>query len=74
MKKYLLMPGHVKSTTDNDNHYISAVQLADLYKVPLSECHVYNRAQPESKKGIDTRNYIRLFPRQNGDYRPPEGS
>jgi len=42
MKKYLLMPGYIKSQTDGDQHYISPVQLKNLYNVPMSECLIYN--------------------------------
>lgn len=65
-KKYLLIPGHVKSINDGDIHYISPVMLKNLYNVNMSECLIYN---PKLKQ---PKNLIELHPREDGDYTLPE--
>lgn len=67
-KKYLLMPGYVKSNNDKDRHYISTVQLRKLYNVPMNECLVLNnRNSTMIPPGL-----IKLRTKANGDYTIPE--
>lgn len=68
MKKYLLLPGFVKSWTDGQTHFVSAGELARLYNVPMRACHIYDRDRPETTRGIDMAKYIKLFPRSDGNY------
>lgn len=77
MKKYLLCPGYVTSRTDGDRHYITADQLARLYRVNPSDCEVRQDAEPwESPSLAAVRKQrhaglIKLGPRYDGDYRLP---
>lgn len=67
MRKYVLCPDWVRSTTDGDEHYIDARTLARLYGVPLVECYVYNEGfqrMSNRPKGL-----IYLQPRYHGDYK-----
>lgn len=65
MRKYVLMPGYVRSKNDDDLHYIGVAALAKLYRVRLSECAVVRDV-------IDARNLtgdeIWLRPRYDGQY------
>jgi hypothetical protein len=68
MKKYLLMPGYIRSAHDRDWHYIGAGRLAELYGVPMSECVVH-------KRGLSLRLYpglIHLSPSLIGRYELPK--
>ncbi len=68
MIKYVLCPGHVRSNTDSEVHFISAQRLAELYRVPMRECVVWDDRLPYD---TNTRNYaglIALGPRQSGNY------
>ncbi len=65
MKRYVLHPGHVWSTNDRDKHYIGPGRLAELYRVPLSECII--RHSMVHLPG----NYIHLWPSNSGDYSIP---
>jgi hypothetical protein len=64
MKKYVLCPGHIKSKTDSQTHYIGCADLIRLYGVPASECIAI---EPSSlfRRGPKL---IYLRPRYNGDY------
>ena len=71
--KYVLAPGPVVSQHDGQEHYISAMQLLDLYGLRLSECRVYDpkpdwtpsmyRYEEQQNRGL-----IWLRPRPDGDY------
>ncbi len=67
LKKYLLVPGYVKSQYDDDMHYISPVQLKNLYGVPMNECLIHS---PRSMRG--SADLIELTPQSNGDYTLPK--
>lgn len=78
MKKYLLCPGYVTSRTDGDQHYITAEQLARLYRVNPSECEVLTKAEVRRETVTMTEarrrrqaGLIKLGPRDDGDYRLP---
>ena len=68
MKKYLLMPGYINSQHDNDEHYISPVQLKNLYNVPMSECIIHNPARGSA--GLE--DLIVLKPQFDGNYTLPQ--
>jgi hypothetical protein len=65
INRYALHPGKIQSSSDGDTHFISASQLARLYRVRMSECVIW-------KEGMHTHDYIHLFPRTNGNYQLPE--
>ena len=66
--RFILHPGLVYSK-DNDCHFISAPQLANLYGVPLKNCYVLDSRRPETYLGYKKRkNDIHLYPRPSGDY------
>jgi hypothetical protein len=67
-KKYLLMPGYVYSENDGDKHYISPLQLKNLYNVPMSECLIYNE---RTFKNIP-KDLIVLKPSHSGNYTIPK--
>lgn len=73
--KYLLCPGPVTSKTDGDRHYVTASNLAMLYRVRLDECVILPAAMPanhrrrmelldRARKG----ELIALAPREDGNY------
>lgn len=64
-KKYLILPGFVKSRNDGQRHFISAGQLMRLYKVHPSECIVWT--QEGAAEGYPE-HLRRLAPRYSGDY------
>ena len=67
MYKYALHPGYVLSPY-GDRHYITAGQLANLYRVNSRECIVIDSTRPETFLGLNTNNLINLYPRGDGDY------
>jgi len=66
MKLFILHPGHVRSKTDGQWHYVGARRLADLYGVPWHEC--IDASRPGALLGIDQDDFIHLTPRRDGDY------
>ena len=72
MKKYLVIPGHVFSQNDDQQHYIGAGQLMRLYGVDPKECIIIDTVG--LLRGLETGfygNMPQLVPRPNGDYRLP---
>jgi hypothetical protein len=66
MIKYILYPGVVISRTDGQKYYISASRLAELYRVSMDECVVYDDVWC---LGIRNKHkLIKLFPRYDGHY------
>lgn len=69
--KYLLQPGWVVSSTDQQDHYVDFRQLAWLYGVPLDECVIETernvRLGWKSPEGL-----IALRPRYDGNYKLKE--
>jgi hypothetical protein len=69
LPKYALHPGYVISKNDGDEHYISAGQLARLYRLgPFEYCvwvepNIYLRVWED---------YIHLYPRYDGNYGRPD--
>lgn len=62
--RYVLHPGRVRSRNDGEQHFITASQLAMLYRISMDDCVVYQKGMPLDEPGS-----IHLFPRENGDYR-----
>ncbi len=66
-KKYLLKPGYIPSENDGDLHYVSPVQLKNLYQVPMNECLIFSgrtyRLNPQ---------LIILQPQYDGNYTIPK--
>lgn len=75
MIKYCLHPGKVTSKTDGDIHYIGAARLADLYRVDIRECHVYEELGGHIPR-IDDEFLKCLYPSPSGNYllTPEKGS
>jgi len=65
MKKYALHAGEVLSKNDDDMHYVSAIELARLYKLKPNEWVEWGKPYCYGKKYED---YIHLYPRFDGDY------
>ena len=70
MIRYLLYPGYVFSRFDGQRHFITAPQLARLYKVSLMECHIVHADQ--DLRGFRHEGLIKLVPRYSGNYQRPE--
>lgn len=77
MKRYVIVPGYIKSKSDGDIHFIDAPTLIRLYKVDPKEC-VIAQVQKNDELKITfelpsyDRSLIRLGPRYHGDYTIPE--
>ena len=71
MKKHNVWPGFVISRSDGERHYISGLQLVELYKVPLPECIIV--ISPWDHYGLrrNDKELIHLFPRNDGNYKLP---
>lgn len=79
VKKYLIIPGKVRSKTDGEIHYVSAGKLMYLYGVVETDCVIYDNSKAE-RLGIEVyerlneklfENLIRLSPKSNGIYKTP---
>lgn len=64
-----ITPGYVRSRNDGQRYFISAVMLANLYKVPLHFCKVI---EPGEQLPDLHENDVVLAPSERGDYRVPE--
>ena len=73
-RKYILHPGIIVSRNDAQRHRIGAGKLAELYRVPISEClvcaHCQGRQMLPCENGRS--GYTDLFPRSSGNYDLPE--
>ncbi len=71
MKKYLLLGDTIPSKYDNDEHFISAQQLKEAYRLDPREC-IFSIAGKDgelSRRGINLdADLIILRPRFDGDY------
>lgn len=65
LPKYVLCPGKIPSKSDNDFHFISAGQLAQLYHVKLEDCIVVEAGKEVPKQ---YHQIPWLVPRYHGDY------
>lgn len=68
-KKYLLVPGSVRSRHDGEIHVLSAQRLAELYCVPMEQCMVWS---VDRKREDFPDHLITLRPDQRGNYRLPD--
>lgn len=70
MKRYVLhCETPVVSRNDGDVHYVSAIDLAGLYGVPLSECIVITKDSiMEKSRLIGLRSLKHLYVKSSGDY------
>lgn len=66
-KKYIVIPGRVRSGTDGDTHFITSVRLMELYKVEPAECYVVKEGDVDALKRLPRLPTLR--PRYDGDYR-----
>jgi len=66
-KKYIVFPGEVKSIFDGEIHYISGHQLIRLYKLNPKEVIIANEDR-SNLVGINRKEFIKLYPRRNGNY------
>lgn len=76
--KYLLIAGWVRSKHDGDRHYVSAPQLAVLYKVNFQECRVfmpgeYGMSDERALAAFKADGYVFLEPDYHGKYSLPDG-
>lgn len=70
--KYVLCPGFITSKTDGDWHFISAQQLAELYRVPMSECVTMpDMSDPRNRNWYKPQGAIELRPKYSGNYTLP---
>jgi hypothetical protein len=73
--KYLLQPGWVISMRDAQRHFVSARQLAWLYRVPMSECVIEPQWGGTERRGWrKPEGLVELCPRHDGKYELPPGS
>jgi hypothetical protein len=70
-KKYLCIAGYVESRNDGDRHFISAPQLARLYRVDPKEC-VFVNGDEHPDRLPSPGDMIILKPRFDGNYTIPE--
>lgn len=66
--KYALHPGFVKSRSDSDEHFITAGQLAQLYRIHPKDYIVWDDNRPETFMGRSYGDYVHLYPRFDGKY------
>jgi len=67
MKKYVVIPGYVRSPNDGDEHYITPTMLARLFRVPLAECIIIDSAHT-TEGFIIPPDLPVLRPRNSGNY------
>ncbi len=75
-RRYVLHPGTVESRNDGQRHYVSAAQLADLYKVSLRDCIIYPTGDDTDSRfkrqaWRDPVGAVHLRPRYDGVYNLP---
>jgi hypothetical protein len=63
--KFVICPGYIFNRTDAQRHFISAHQLAALYKVNLNKCIVIHENEINSYQWPE---YILLGPSHIGNY------
>lgn len=67
--KYLIYPGVITSIHDGEDHYISAGQLINLYRVDPRKCKIVRNER--DLFGLNLDEYIALTPRKDGNYQLP---
>lgn len=78
VKRFIVVPGWVKSENDGERHFISAQSLMSLYGVDPRKCIIVDPGRYETWAGykladLQEAGMVVLRPKQNGDYRLPEG-
>lgn len=68
-QRYVLCPGYVRSKTDGQRHYISAGQLAKLYRVKWSDCMVYSEERLVGFSREQRERLAWLYPSPDGNYK-----
>lgn len=69
MIKYLVLPRRIPSKNDGDFHFISAMKLIELYRVPRSECLIIQPGERLPPPGFTEEflyGLIKLQPRYDG--------
>lgn len=66
--RYVLHPGYVTSKNDGDEHWISAGNLARLYRVKPTDCIVVDG---RTRGHVSLPDDVHLYPRYDGDYKLP---
>lgn len=69
MRKYVVIPGWVRSQSDGELHFIDAPTLMQLYKIDPKECATMHGDFRDH--GKDFNGLIRLRPRRDGKYEIP---
>lgn len=73
MTRYILHPGKVRSSTDGQTHYLSAISLQLLYGIDLSTPVTFFTPTGEAPAGfVSEPGDVHLYPRSDGDYRLPD--
>lgn len=72
-KKYILVPGWVRSANDGQRHFINPTALANCWRVPLSACHVVPHNELDRGRWLCANNHlmqecIMLYPDATGEY------
>jgi hypothetical protein len=67
--RFALVPGHVRSS-DGDTHFISAVRLAELYKLRPHEWFECDHSEGYCRY----ERYLHLRPSDSGQYGRPSGN
>lgn len=74
MKKYLVIPGYLRSSTDGQRHWINSAQLIKLYNVNPEECVMLLSSERRPSHYKRHEGLIRLFPRFDGKYNNPDAN
>lgn len=68
MIKYIVYGMPMISKNDGQRFCIPAYNVAKLYKISPRECIFIDHNDKSKLKGLDTNNYIELYPADDGDY------
>ena len=68
MIKYIIYGMPMISKDDGQRFYISAYNVAKLYKISPIECIFIDNNDKNKLKGLDTNNYIELYPVDDENY------
>ena len=66
--RFLITPGHVRSSRDGQRHYIDAYELMQLYGLDSAQCIVFDPRQHRLTDPV-IKTMVWLGPRVGGDYR-----
>lgn len=68
--RYVLHPGPMKSKSDAQEHYITAMQLARLYGLKPGQYVVSGPSKADAYR--EQEGDVHLYPRHHGDYKLPD--